>query len=248
MRKFGLIGFPLSHSFSPEYFSKKFAEEGLNNCVYELYPLKSINELKPLLEKLKDLEGLNVTIPYKKKVIRFLDEGSNEVKKIIACNCIKIKNGKLIGHNTDVSGFELSLLSLMQPHHTKALVMGTGGAAAAIKFVLNKLKIDYLFVSRSKKIGRNFITYSDVTEALLKEYTLIINTTPLGMYPDVDQYPAIPYQYLSNRHYLFDCVYNPAETMFLKKGKEQGAITKNGEDMLVIQADESWRIWNGEEK
>ncbi len=248
MRKFGLIGFPLSHSFSPEYFSKKFAEEGLNNCVYELYPLKSINELKPLLEKHKDLEGLNVTIPYKKKVIRFLDEGSNEVKKIIACNCIKIKNGKLIGHNTDVSGFELSLLSLMQPHHTKALVMGTGGAAAAIKFVLNKLKVDYLFVSRYKKIDAKFITYPQVTEDVLREYTLIINTTPLGMYPNVDQYPAIPYQYLSNRHYLFDCVYNPAETMFLKKGKEQGAITKNGEDMLVIQADESWRIWNGEEK
>ncbi len=248
MRKFGLIGFPLSHSFSPDYFSKKFAEEALDNCVYELYPLKSINELKPLLENHKDLEGLNVTIPYKKKVIRFLDEGSDAVKKIIACNCIKIKNGKLIGYNTDVSGFELSLLSLLQPHHTKALVMGTGGAAAAIKFVLYKLKIDYLFVSRYQKIGRSFITYSDVTEDLLKKYTLIINTTPLGMYPDVNQYPAIPYQYLTNRHYLFDCIYNPAETMFLKKGKEQGAITKNGEDMLVIQADESWRIWNGEEK
>jgi len=248
MRKFGLIGFPLSHSFSPGYFSKKFEQEGLNDCIYESYPLKSINELKPLLEKHKDLEGLNVTIPYKKKVIRFLDEGSDAVKKIVACNCIKIKNGKLVGFNTDVSGFELSLLSLLQPHHTKALVMGTGGAAAAIKFVLNKLKIDYLFVSRYKKIGRNFITYSDVTEALLKEYTLIINTTPLGMYPDVNQYPAIPYQHLTNRHYLFDCIYNPPETLFLEKGKEQGAITKNGEDMLIIQADESWRIWNGEEK
>jgi shikimate dehydrogenase len=244
MRKFGLIGFPLSHSFSPGYFANKFAEEGLNNCVYESYPLKAINELKQLLEKNKDLEGLNVTIPYKKKVIRFLDEGSNEVKKIVACNCIKIKDGKLIGYNTDVSGFELSLLSLLQPHHTKALVMGTGGAAAAIKYVLNKMKIDFLFVSRYKKIGRNFITYSDVTENVLKEYTLIINTTPLGMFPDIDQYPAIPYQYLTGHHYLFDCIYNPAETQFLKKGKEQGAITKNGEDMLVIQADESWRIWN----
>lgn len=247
MRKFGLIGFPLGHSFSPGYFLKKFAEEGLSNCVYESYPLKSINELKQLLEKNKDLEGLNVTIPYKKKVIRFLDEGSDEVKQMVACNCIKIKEGKLIGYNTDVIGFELSLLSLLQPHHTKALVMGTGGGAAAIKFVLNKSKIDFLFVSRYKKIGKTFITYPDVTKDLLKEYTLIINTTPLGMYPNVDLYPAIPYQYLSSHHYLFDLVYNPAETMFLKKGKEYGAITKNGEDMLVIQADESWRIWNSKE-
>jgi len=246
MRRFGLIGFPLSHSFSPGYFYKKFAQEGLYDCVYEAYPLQSIIELKQLLEKHKDLEGLNVTIPYKKKVIRFLDEGSDEVKQMVACNCIKIREGKLIGYNTDVTGFELSLLSLLKPHHTKALIMGTGGAAAAIKFVLNKLKIDYLFVSRYEKPGTKFITYPQVTEDVLREYTLIINTTPLGMYPNVDQYPAIPYQYLTSQHYLFDCVYNPAETIFLNKGKEQGAITKNGEDMLVIQADESWRIWNGE--
>lgn len=248
MRRFGLIGFPLSHSFSPGYFSKKFAHEGLHDCVYEAYPLPSIIELKQLLEKHKDLEGLNVTIPYKKKVIRFLDEGSEEVKQMVACNCIKIIEGKLIGYNTDATGFELSLISQLKPHHTKALVMGTGGAAAAIKFVLNKLKIDYLFVSRYKKPGPKFITYPQVTEDVLKEYTLIINTTPLGMYPNIEQYPAIPYQYLTSQHYLFDCVYNPAETIFLKKGKEQEAITKNGEDMLVIQADESWRIWNDGER
>lgn len=245
MRRFGLIGFPLSHSFSPGYFSKKFSEEGLHDCVYEAYPLPSINELKQLLEKYKDLEGLNVTIPYKKKVIRFLDEGSDEVKKIVACNCIKIKDGKLIGYNTDVPGFEQSLVSLLKPHHTKALVLGTGGAAAAIKYVLNKLKIDSLCVSRYKKLGKSFITYPDVTKNVLSEYTLIINTTPLGMYPNVNECPAIPYQYLTDLHYLFDCTYNPVETMFLEKGKEHGAITKNGEDMLVIQADESWRIWNG---
>jgi shikimate dehydrogenase len=246
MRKFGLIGFPLSHSFSKDYFSKKFAEEGLSDCEYEPYPLKSINDLKQLLEKHEDLEGLNVTIPYKKKVIRFLDEGSNAVKKIVACNCIKIRNGQLIGYNTDVTGFELSLLSLLQPHHTKALVLGTGGAAAAIKFVLNKLKVHFLFVSRYKKLGKEFITYPNVTKDLLKEYTLIINTTPLGMYPNIDQCPPIPYQYLTNHHYLFDCIYNPAETMFLKRGKDQGAVTKNGEEMLIIQAEESWKIWNGE--
>lgn len=246
MRRFGLIGFPLSHSFSPDYFAKKFAREGLHDCVYDAYPLHSINDLKQLLEKNKDLEGLNVTIPYKKKVIRFLDEGSDEVKRMVACNCIKIKDGKLFGYNTDVTGFELSLISGLKPHHTKALVMGTGGAAAAIKYVLNKLKINSLYVSRYKKLDKNFITYPEVTGDLLNEYTLLINTTPLGMFPNVDQYPAIPYQYLTPRHYLFDLIYNPAETMFLKKGKEQGAITKNGEDMLVIQADESWRIWNGE--
>jgi shikimate dehydrogenase len=189
---------------------------------------------------------LNVTIPYKKKVIRFLDEGSEAVKKIVACNCIIIKSGRLIGYNTDVTGFERSLLSLLQPHHTKALVLGTGGAAAAIKFVLNKLKIDFVFVSRYKKIGKGFITYPNVTADVLKEYTLIINTTPLGMYPNVNECPAIPYQYLTNRHYLFDCIYNPAETIFLKKGKERGAITKNGEEMLIIQAEESWKIWNNE--
>lgn len=246
MRRFGLIGFPLSHSFSPDYFAKKFAREDLHDCVYEAYQLHSINEIKQLLEEHKDIEGLNVTIPYKKKVIRFLDEGSDEVKRIVACNCVKIKDGKLIGYNTDVTGFELSFISQLKPHHTKALVMGTGGAAAAIKYVLNKLKIDFLLVSRYKKLGKGFITYPEVTGDLLNEYTLIINTTPLGMYPDVNQYPNIPYQHLTNRHYLFDLIYNPAETMFLKKGKEQGAITKNGEDMLIIQADESWRIWNGE--
>ncbi len=244
MRRFGLIGFPLSHSFSPDYFAKKFARESLHDCVYEAYQLHSINEIKQLLEEHKDIEGLNVTIPYKKKVIRFLDEGSDEVKRIVACNCVKIKDGKLIGYNTDVTGFELSLISQLKPHHTKALVMGTGGAAAAIKYVLNKLKIDFLLVSRYKKLGKGFITYPEVTGDLLNEYTLIINTTPLGMYPDVNQYPNIPYQHLTNRHYLFDLIYNPAETVFLKKGKEQGAITKNGEDMLIIQADESWRIWN----
>jgi shikimate dehydrogenase len=243
MRRFGLIGYPLSHSFSPGYFAEKFAKEGIKDCVYEAYPLASIDELKQLLDCHKDLCGLNVTIPYKKKVIRFLDAGSEEVKQMVACNTIKIKDGKLIGYNTDVTGFELSLLPLLKPHHTHALVLGTGGAAAAIEFVLNKLDIQFLFVSREKKEA-NSIIYTQLNKQILDKYTLIINTTPLGMYPKVDEFPAIPYNYLSDKHYLFDLVYNPAETQFLKKGKEHGAVIKNGADMLIIQANESWRIWN----
>jgi shikimate dehydrogenase len=243
MRRFGLIGFPLSHSFSPGYFAQKFAKEGIEDCVYEAYPLQSIDELTQLLNTHEDLCGLNVTIPYKKKVIRYLDEGSDAVKQMVACNTIKLKNGKLFGYNTDVIGFELSLLPLLKPHHTHALILGTGGAAAAIQFVLNKLGIQFLFVSREKK-GNDSITYSQVDKHILDKYTLIINTTPLGMYPKVDEYPAIPYRYLSDKHYLFDLVYNPEETVFLKKGKAQQAVVKNGSDMLIIQADESWRIWN----
>jgi shikimate dehydrogenase len=243
MRRFGLIGYPLSHSFSPGYFAEKFAKEGIKDCVYEVYPLASIDELKQLLDCHKDLCGLNVTIPYKKKVIRFLDAGSEEVKQMVACNTIKIKDGKLIGYNTDVTGFELSLLPLLKPHHTHALVLGTGGAAAAIEFVLNKLDIQFLFVSREKKEA-NSIIYTQLNKQILDKYTLIINTTPLGMYPKVDEFPAIPYNYLSDKHYLFDLVYNPAETQFLKKGKEHRAVIKNGADMLIIQANESWRIWN----
>jgi shikimate dehydrogenase len=244
MRRFGVIGFPLSHSFSPGYFSKKFVEQGLKDCKYDAFPLERIDKLPALLLEHKDLEGLNVTIPYKKQVISFLDEVSEEVKKMSACNCIRIKDNRLIGYNTDVTGFELSLLPLLKPYHTKALVLGTGGAAAAVAFVLNKLKIDFLFISRRENNGRKTITYNDVDKSLLSEYTLVINTTPLGMYPHVNEYPAIPYHYLLGRHCLLDLIYNPAETMFLKKGKEQGATVKNGSDMLIIQADESWRIWS----
>lgn len=244
MRRFGLIGYPLGHSFSPDYFAQKFLSEGITDCIYEAYPLKTIHQLKPLLAEHDDLRGLNITIPYKKSVLRFLDEGSDEVKRMVACNCIKIIDGKLIGYNTDVTGFERSMSPLLESHHTKALILGTGGSAAAVEFVLKKLGIAFLFVSRDKT-KKNTITYPEVSKQILLEHTLIINTTPLGMHPNVDEFPAIPYQHLSARHYLFDLVYNPAETMFLKKGKEQGATVKNGADMLKIQADESWRIWNG---
>jgi shikimate dehydrogenase len=246
MRKFGLIGYPLSHSFSPAYFAEKFNREQIVDSCYDSYPISSINQLPDLLQRERYLQGLNVTIPYKKSVIPFLDFQSDAVKKIEACNCIKIKNGLLEGYNTDVTGFKKSLLPLLTKEHKKALILGTGGSAAAVKFVLEELEIQFLSVSRSKENRVGQITYTDVTPDLLANYTLVINTTPLGMYPSVDDCPGIPYKNLTSDHYLFDLIYNPAQTLFLKKGAEYGASIKNGSDMLIIQAEESWKIWNGE--
>lgn len=244
MRKFGLIGYPLSHSFSPAFFAEKFAKEGHPDCLYEAFPIKSIEELGQLLKANGDLEGLNITIPYKKQVIAFLHESSDAVNKIGACNCIKITNGKIKGYNTDVAGFEKSLLPSLTEEHSKALILGTGGAAAAVEFVLQKLQIPFLFVSRNKEAGQHVLTYNQITREILKAHKLIINTTPLGMYPRTDECPDINYPALTSRHYLYDLVYNPAQTLFLQKGAEKGAVTKNGSDMLVIQAEESWKIWN----
>jgi len=243
MRKFGLIGYPLSHSFSPAFFTEKFNREGHLDCFYNAYPLPSINDLPALLED-PQLQGLNVTIPYKKSVIPFLDAKTEAVDKMAACNCIKIKEGKLVGYNTDVVGFEKSLLPLLSDQHAKALILGTGGAAAAVEFVLKKLAILYLFVSRNQSNETDHIIYPDIKKEVMDDYKLIINTTPLGMYPAVNDCPDIPYEFLTDDHYLYDLVYNPAETLFLKKGAEKGAIIKNGSDMLVIQAEESWKIWN----
>lgn len=243
MRQFGLIGYPLSHSFSKKYFTEKFERAGLTDCAYENYSIASVGELPVLLKSNALLEGINVTIPYKEQVLSFLDEQSAVVKEIKACNCIKIEEGRLIGCNTDVTGFEQSLVPKLGTNHKHALILGTGGAARAVEYVLLKLGIQYKYVSR-KKAGEN-LSYEEVTPALLITHTLIINTTPLGMYPDVLSFPPIPYQALSSRHYLFDLVYNPGKTMFLQKGEEQGAVIKNGHDMLVIQAEESWKIWNG---
>lgn len=243
MRKFGLIGFPLSHSFSPAYFAEKFAKEGFDDCSYEAYPIESIEKLPALLNDHPELEGINVTIPYKKSVIPFLDSATEAVERIAACNCIKIRNAKLKGYNTDVLGFEKSLSPKLTGKHTHALILGTGGSAAAVEFVLDKLGIEYLFVSRNPSAKKG-LSYGELTEEVMRENTLIINTTPLGMFPAVGNCPDIPYEFLTTDHYLFDLVYNPAETLFLKKGAEKGAIIKNGADMLVIQAEESWKIWN----
>jgi shikimate dehydrogenase len=245
VKQFGIIGYPLAHSFSQKYFTQKFLDENLNDCTYQMFPIQTIDELKNVLQNNPDLKGLNVTIPHKKAVVNLLTDTTNLPLSLQACNCIKINDGKLIGFNTDAIGFENSLIPLLKPHHTKALVLGNGGAATAVKYVLNKLKIEYKVVSRNLHNDSNF-TYEDIDETILNQYSIIINTTPLGTFPNVDECATIPYQYLTNQHLLYDLVYNPDKTLFLQKGEQQGATIKNGYEMLIIQAEENWRIWNGD--
>jgi shikimate dehydrogenase len=244
MRLFALIGFPLTHSFSEKYFTEKFGKEGITDASFKAFAFEQIDDLKGILASHQNLEGFAITIPHKKAVLDFLNESTTAVKVMGACNCVRISNGKLFGHNTDVLGFELSFAPLLQAHHTKALVLGSGGASAAVEFILNKRGIDYKIVSRSKKDERNYLVYEEVDAALLQAYTIIINASPVGTYPKVDEAPNLPYNLLTPQHYLFDLVYNPAETKFLQLGKAQGATVKNGYDMLVLQAEENWRIWN----
>jgi shikimate dehydrogenase len=242
MRLFGLIGYPLSHSFSKKYFTEKFEKEQLHDCRYELFPIADIDQLQGILDQNPGLSGLNITIPYKQQVLSFLDNKDAVVSRINACNCISFKNGKLKGYNTDVAGFQQSLKKQWKANHKKALILGTGGAAKAVEFVLDKLGVSYTYVSR--KPGAANYSYEQLTRAIIADYTLIINTTPLGMYPAVTEAPPIPYDFLTPGHYLFDLIYNPEKTLFLKKGEEKGAVIKNGYEMLMIQAEESWRIWN----
>ena len=244
MNVFGLIGYPLGHSFSKQYFTEKFDKEGIKDCVFEAFPITSINEFPSLLKNNPDLKGLCVTIPYKEQVLRYIDELSEEVKSIGATNSITIRSNKLVAYNTDIAGFRQSFKKLLQPHHTKALVLGTGGASKAVQYVLRELGIDYLIVSRSNSGADGFINYTAIDELLINEYTIVINCTPVGMWPNENNCPAIPYQFITSRHYLYDLVYKPEETLFLKKGKDKNATTQNGYEMLVIQAEESWRIWN----
>lgn len=239
MRLFGLIGFPLSHSFSKGFFADKFSKENIAGCVYENFPIPSIEEFPGLWRQYEELEGLNVTIPYKQAVIPYLDELSDAAKAIGAVNCIRRKNGRLTGNNTDVTGFSRSLQPLLQPHHTKALILGTGGAAKAVKYSLSQLGIQYTEVSRSGPVP-----YEALTEAIMREHTLIVNTTPLGMYPNEIDAPPIPYEFTGAQHLYYDLIYNPAETQFMKNGAAQGAAVKNGHEMLVLQAEASWEIWN----
>ena len=242
MRKYGLIGYPLTHSFSKKYFVEKFQREGIRDATYELYPLQQISELPQLIESTPGLAGLNVTIPYKQSVFEYIDSRENLPTGLDACNCIRIRNGKTYAFNTDVVGFEKSFASALQVHHKRALILGNGGATAAVAFVLKKLNIPYQVVSRMIHDGST-LTYDDLNETLIKSHYVIINTTPLGMYPSVESCPPIPYQHLTSQHYLFDLVYNPDITLFLKKGEEHGATIKNGLEMLIIQAEESWNIW-----
>lgn len=246
MRKFGLIGFPLSHSFSKKFFTEKFLNEDIPDCGYDLFPIENIDLLTKLISDNAELEGLNVTIPYKLAVLPFLNEVDEAAGQIGAVNCIAIQrnNGKefLKGYNTDAYGFEESLKPMLNEQHKKALIFGDGGAAKAVKYVLNKLNIPFLVVTRTST--SNSILYDAVSPELLQEYTILINTTPLGMSPNTETCPDIPYEVLTERHLAYDLVYNPEETTFLAKSKIQGASIKNGLEMLYLQAERSWYIWN----
>jgi len=244
MKQYGLIGYPLTSSFSKKYFLQKFQEENIRGCAYENYPLASIGLFPSLIKNTPHLKGLNVTIPYKKEVMAYLDDATGAVRQMNACNCIKVTSAGLVGYNTDVTGFEKSFVPYLQSVHDKAMVLGTGGASEAVKFVLNNLRIPFLSITRDNTSFPQAVTYRQLDKQLLNSYKIIINTTPVGMFPDVHQAPPIPYEFVTADHYLYDLVYNPAETQFLKEGMKVGAITKNGADMLVIQAEESWKIWN----
>ena len=250
MRQFGLIGYPLSHSFSQKFFTEKFLKENIVNAQYDNFPIASIESFDALWKEHPSLEGLNVTIPYKKEVIAFLQHSSPVVQAIKACNCIRKFNNELYGYNTDVIGFEKSLLPFLKAHHTHALILGTGGASAAVQWVLQKLNIQYQVVSRkSNTIEENTelkasLSYDQLSNSIIESHTLIINTSPLGMFPNVNEAPPIAYDAITEQHHLYDLVYNPIETLFMKNGLSKGATVQNGLDMLHIQAEESWAIWN----
>lgn len=243
MRRFGLIGYPLGHSFSKGYFTAKFQAEAIE-AVYENYPIPSIGSFPALLQENPLLEGLNVTIPYKEQVLPYLHETSEVVSAIGACNCIRIRNRRLQGFNTDVIGFERSLCKKLEPQHDRALVLGTGGASKAVQYVLASLGVPFTVISRQTDNSRNIISYEQLTPAVLEQSRLWINTTPLGMHPNEAAQPPLDYSRVGPNHYLYDLIYNPSETRFLRQGRQQGAVTENGHDMLLIQAEESWRIWN----
>jgi shikimate dehydrogenase len=244
MKIYGLIGNPLSHSFSKKYFTAKFIEENISDCGYQNFEIKDLQLEIPELKNNSSIAGLNVTIPYKSRILPFLDSTSAVCTEINACNCIKIDRGKWTGFNTDVIGFEKSFVPNLSPHNTKALILGTGGSSKAIAYVLKKLKIDFLFVSRRQDASAFIINYELISPELMKEYSIVINTTPSGMFPNVDTYPKLPYECVTGKHYFFDLVYNPMETLFLSKAHAMGAAIKNGGDMLAIQAEESWKIWS----
>ena len=244
----GLIGFPLSHSFSQNYFRNKFnSDNNLQNFDYLNFPIKTINELPVVIEQNPELLGFNVTIPYKEQIIKYLDEIEPEAQKAGAVNTVKvIRNISdkyfLKGYNTDIYGFKQSLLPFLSRHHQKALILGTGGAAKAVAYVLKRLNLDFYFVSRNNKAG-NILSYQQLTKDIIREHRLIINTTPLGMYPNIDTVPDIPYEWIDEKFLLYDLVYNPEETKFLKSGKEKGAKIINGYQMLVLQAEKAWEIF-----
>ncbi len=242
MNLYGLIGKPLKHSFSAAYFNKKFAVEGIADSLYQNFELESITQLPQLQQQQPNLRGLNVTIPYKKEVLPYLHQADNTVQQIGACNCIKIVDGKLYGYNTDTIGFRQSLQPHLNAHHTKALVLGTGGSSGAVQYALQQLGIPYKLVSRQK--GNEMFLYEELTDEIIKEHTLIINTTPVGMFPHTDAAPDISYNAITEKHLLYDLIYNPEKTLFLHHGEANGATIVNGYDMLLLQAEAGWKIWN----
>ena len=245
MDRYGLIGFPLKHSFSKDYFNNKFASEGID-AEYVNFEITSITELKSIIKNDPQLKGINVTIPYKEQVIPFLDQLSDNARQIGAVNVIKIerkkKKIKLSGFNSDIIGFKESIEPLLKPYHQRALVLGNGGAAKAIFYGLQQLGIEATYVSR-QKTDEQMLIYSELTQEVIEAHTIVVNCTPVGMYPNVDDCPAIPYQFLTNKHLLYDLLYNPDETLFMKKGEERGAVVKNGLEMLLLQAFAGWKMW-----
>ncbi len=246
MKQYGLIGFPLSHSFSKKYFGDKFQREGIEGCAYDLFEIEDIKGFPQLVQgKLPELKGLNVTIPHKENVIPFMDEMDPAAKEIGAVNVIKVMaGGKLKGYNSDYYGFRQSLENFAGADlkGIKALVLGTGGASKAVKQALRDLGIDFQSVSR--KASEHSIAYSDLTPEMVADHKLIINSTPLGMHPKVDTCPDLPYEVIGEGHYLYDLVYNPEETLFMKKGRDNGAKAIHGLEMLELQAEKAWEIWN----
>lgn len=242
-KKYGLIGKNISYSFSKKYFKKKFSEDLFTDCVYENFDIDSIEEFTAILKKNPDLKGLNVTIPYKKAIIPYLNSLSQKANQIGAVNVIRFKkDGTLKGYNSDWHGFKKALQPLLQEHHKKALILGTGGAAKAVAYSLDQLDIYYAFVSR--EASEKTIDYSLVNATTFDNFQIIINCTPLGTSPNVKECPPIPYEYFTNKHIAFDLIYNPETTEFLKRAKKKGATIKNGYEMLVFQAEKAWKIWN----
>jgi len=246
MKKFGLIGFPLGHSFSKSYFKEKFDNEGIEDAVYENYPLENIEAFEELYKNDPDLKGVNVTIPYKESIIPYLDVLSQGAREVQAVNtvCLCTKTGKFVkvGHNTDIIGFQKSLEESMPELADQAIVLGTGGSSKAVVYVLEDLGIKFTRVSSSGAEGA--VSYNDISPEMIKSSQLIVNTTPLGMHPQTEALPAIPYEYITRDHLLFDLIYNPEETEFLKQGIQRGAKTVNGMNMLAYQAEAAWEIWN----
>ena len=252
---YGLIGYPLSHSFSKKYFDEKFIKEKLIDIEYNLFPIENINSFPQLLIDNPTMKGLNITIPYKESIVPFLDALDETANNVGAVNCIKVQQvstnkRQLIGFNTDVYGFRQSIKPFLESQHNRALILGTGGASKAVAYVLKEIGIDCFFVTRQKTINHqpstinNTFQYDELNENIISAFKLIINTTPVGMYPNINNAPALPYQYVTSSHLLYDLVYNPAETEFIKQGKFYNASTVNGLSMLHLQAEEAWRIWN----